>query len=457
MLCSILRCTSILTARNNYSSSSIISSMKYKSSLLGLGIIIIMLNSAWGQVQTARYISTGAHSKAFYEYLPSGYPAAGVKYPLLIFIHGMGELGPGTSTSLPLVLRNGPPKLINNGTFPQSFSVAGQTFKFIVISPQFTEWPYGPDVESVITYAKNNYPVDINRIYLTGLSMGGGTVWNYAGGTLANASKLAAIVPVAGASDPYSPFAANMANADLPVWATHNSGDGTVPVANTNTYINMINTAPNPPSPTAKKTIFTANSHDAWTQTYNPNYRENGLNVYEWMLQYKRNFNVLPVTGLEFNAAPTADRKVQLQWTTVSEINARGFSILRSADGINFSSIGFINSAGINGGGSNYSFTDAAPLPGKSFYRLQLTDADNQFSLSDIRMIEVLRANEISFFPNPAQTVLNIKAAIPLINAQLRISNAAGQNVVQQQLHGAGNFSINVASLTPGIYYGKIV
>lgn len=425
--------------------------------LLGIFISLTVNVASFAQVQTARFATIAPHSKAFYEYLPSGYGAAGVKFPLMIFVHGLGEIGVGNATTLPLVLRNGPPKLINNGTFPQSFTVNSQTFKFIVISPQFTEWPTGPDIEAVITYAKNNYSVDINRIYLTGLSMGGGIVWNYGGGSLSNASRLAAIVPIAGAADPYAPFAVNIGNADLPVWATHNQGDGTVPVGNTNTYINLINTTANPPNPNAKKTIFAANGHDAWSQTYNPTYKENGLNVYEWMLQYKRNFTVLPVSGLEFNAGITADKKVNISWSTTAEMNTQGYAVLRSNDGSNFTSIGFVTSTGLNGAGSSYSFIDNSPLPGKNYYRLEVRDNDNYKSFSDIKMVEAQTFGGISFYPNPAKDILNIKTNSLYKNAELRISNAAGQNVAQQVLNGTGNFSITVSSLPVGIYYGKII
>ena len=425
--------------------------------LIGIFLYLTPSVNTFAQVQTPLYISTAPHSNAFYEYLPEGYPASGVKYPLLIFAHGIGELGQGTAASLPLVLRNGPPKLIDNGTFPTSFTVNGETFRFIVLSPQFTEWPSGPDIESVINYAKNNYNVDINRIYLTGLSMGGGIVWNYGGGSFSNASRLAAIVPIAGAADPYTPFAVNIGNANLPVWATHNQGDGTVPVANTDTYINIINTTLNPPNPLAKKTIFPVGGHDAWSTTYNPTYRENGLNVYEWMLQYQRSFTVLPVTGLQLNAGLSSNQQVKLTWSTTAEINTQGFSILRSTDGSTFNSIGFVSSTGSNGGGGAYSFADNAPLKGKNYYRLEVKDNDNQQSFSDIKMVETKTTVAISFYPNPAQNVLNIQSPMLYKNAQLRISNAAGQNVLQQLLNGTGILPVKVSALTPGVYYGKII
>lgn len=252
------------------------------------------------QVQTPRYnTSMTPNSNGFYEYLPQGYDPNGTQtYPLLIFVHGIGELGDGSTAQLPLVLRNGPPKLINQGTFPTSFTVNNTTWKFIAISPQFIGWPTGNDVNGVISYAIQHYKVNTGKIYLTGLSMGGGTTWDYPGTSTLFANRIAALVPIAGASWPEMTRARNIAAANLPVWATHNNGDPTVPVSYTNDYITEINTAP-APTPLARKTIFTSTSHDAWTTTYNPAYKENNMNVYEWMLQYQRTFST--------NQAPIAD------------------------------------------------------------------------------------------------------------------------------------------------------
>src|SRR5450755_811541 len=83
--------------------------------------------------------ASGAYTGGYYEFLPPGYDPNGTKlYPIMIFNHGSGEQGDGSTVQLARVLANGPPKLINNGTFPTSFTVNGQTFTFIVIAPQFS-------------------------------------------------------------------------------------------------------------------------------------------------------------------------------------------------------------------------------------------------------------------------------------------------------------------------------
>ncbi|MEP6711108.1 MAG: T9SS type A sorting domain-containing protein [Ferruginibacter sp.] len=424
--------------------------------LAGIFLCLLCSSLAKAQIQTARYLSMTTNSNAFYEYLPQGYPAAGTKYPLMIFLHGSGENGPGTAASLPTVLRNGPPKLINSGTFPTSFTVNSKTYSFIVLSPQCVVWPTEADVDNMIDYAIIHYAVDINRIYLTGLSQGGGTVWNHSGSSSLRAGRLAAILPVCGAGYPYPGHALTLAAANLPVWATHNSGDGTVPSSYSIDYVNLINAAPFPPTPLARKTIFPVSGHDAWTQTYDPNYKENGLNVYEWMLQYKRNFSVLAVSSLELSASLDAGKKINLQWTTTGETNNLGFNILRSADGRNFTSIGFVNSTAVNGAGANYTFTDNLPLSGKNYYKLELKDRTGSLTYSQIKIVQAKDDLTISFFPNPAKDILNIQTQQNFNGAVLRISNSGGQQVHQQIFSGPGTVQVNIAKLPPGIYYGVI-
>ena len=266
--------------------------MKFSSFALILYVMFssFVCSSVKAQVQTAKYISMSSRTHGYYEYLPQGYDPNGAQtYPLILFITGVSEYGDGTPAQLRIVLRNGTPKLISNGTFPTSFTVNGETFKFIVITPQWTKNPIptAEDIDSVLTYLIDHYKVDGQRIYITGLSYGGGLCWAYGGANSAFANRVAAMVPVCGAGTPSLTRGRIIAAANLPVWATHNDGDPSVSDTVTIDYVNYINLPP-APVPSAKMTIFHSNSHDAWTKTYDPAFRENGLNIYEWMLQYKR-------------------------------------------------------------------------------------------------------------------------------------------------------------------------
>ncbi len=233
-------------------------------------------------VQIAVSTKINANCLGFYRAVPGHYDSNSRKYPLMVFIHGVGELGNGT-TDLPKVLNNAMPNLIKNKKFPANFVVGEKNFSFIVISPQFVAWPSADDVNAVVNFAVANYRVDTSRIYVTGLSMGGGATWDYA---VKFAGRIAALAPMCGASSPSNSKAQSIASTNLPVWAFHNEDDPTVTVNNTKGWVNTINTFN--PNPLAKMTIWPTGGHNAWSKASDPNYKENNMNVYEWMLQFHR-------------------------------------------------------------------------------------------------------------------------------------------------------------------------
>jgi len=245
----------------------------------------------------AKSVSVSQHINGYYEYLPVGYSTdtGNVKYPVIFFFHGSGEMGNGSS-DLGRVLVHGPLKLINNGNFPETFLVGGKSYKFIIIAPQINFYGIYPDeLDQMIEYVKQNYKVDQKKIYLTGLSMGGAEIWNYVGKSLANAQKIAAMVPVAAYLPEFYPDhridstkAHHISSSNLPIWSFHNSGD---PVSSLTYVINAHTTIANSDPPSIFPpilTTFNSNSHDSWTKAYDPLNKENGMNVYEWMLQFSR-------------------------------------------------------------------------------------------------------------------------------------------------------------------------
>ena len=259
-------------------------------------MVTVFAGRSFAQTWTGRQTTINSNIGGYYEYLPVGYDGA-KKYPIIIFLHGYGELGNGKS-QLNRLTTVGLPLLISNGGFPSSVNVSGQNYSFIVIAPQFINWPSANDVDNMITYALSNYSVDQSRIYLTGLSMGGGGTWDHAGSSVARASRLAAILPICGASTPNVPAQQNIATAKLPVLATHNMDDGVVTVNNTIGYVDGINSLG--ANPAAIKVLWPTVGHNAWTGTYDPTLKfVNGtMNVYEWMLQYTRSVSPPPPAPL---------------------------------------------------------------------------------------------------------------------------------------------------------------
>ena len=123
-------------------------------------------------------------------YLPKGYAEQQTqRWPLMLFLHGAGERG----SDLNRVKANGPPKLIEQGWH----------FPFIVISPQCAEdgWWIALTLEALLEQVQRDYRVDLTRVYLTGLSMGGFGTWDLAS---RHPRRYAGIVPICGRGEAVS-------------------------------------------------------------------------------------------------------------------------------------------------------------------------------------------------------------------------------------------------------------
>ncbi len=431
---------------------------------IGISICVVASLVLHAQVQTAKHISVIPNSGGYYEYLPEGYNSGTQQYSLILFIHGMGELGDGSAAQLPRVLRHGPPKLINQNIFPKSFTVNGQTHRFVIISPQFRDWPTNTDINSFINHCIATYRINANRIYLTGLSMGGGVTWEYPGTGPTYANRIAAIVPICGASWPDYTRARNIANANIAVWGTHNDGDPTAPVFYTNDYITHINQPPSPVPP-AKKTIFQSNSHDAWTRTYDTSFRENGLNIYEWMLQYARNTTVvLPVALRNLNAT-NAGAQIDITWTTDNEQTNSHFTISRSFDGVNFSNL--INIPGTNTNSKHdYSYADIAPRRGNNYYRLSQTDVNGLTTFYPVlRVAFGGPVKGLVFNPNPVSSTISIHLTHPENGpVALSVSDMQGRLLREWKfIKSSDDWQqvVDMSFLKPGVYMlnlrGKVI
>lgn len=234
-------------------------------------------------------IDISPNIKGFYEALPARYDESDQKYPLIIYFHGGGQYGNG-STDLSLVLKEGIPKRLNEKTFPPSFTVDDEKYSFIVIAPQFVKRVNNSDIDSLLTYIKANYRIDRSRIYLSGLSLGARMLSDYAA---YNPGEIAAITAMAGLPQLDEHISAKceaMSNAELPVWQFHNRDDSAWYYSEASRYMEIFNEL-NPTIP-PKFTTFDVGEarlhHDCWTRTTDPDYREDGKNIYEWMLQYTR-------------------------------------------------------------------------------------------------------------------------------------------------------------------------
>jgi chitodextrinase len=285
----------------------------------------------------------------FYQYTPTDYdPNLKGGYPVIVFLHGIGERGNGT-TDLSTVLNNGTPQKIKDG-HPMRFFWNGKWETFLVLIPQLAPkygWWQRFYIDEMIDYGTKNLNIDQNRIYLAGLSLGGGGVWDYAAGSLSNAQKFAALGISCGTCQ--SVDFCNLAKANLPVWAFHATDDGTVGVGCTTSTIAQLNNCK--PAVAPYMTIWPTGQHWIWGRVFDTDYQADNPNIYEWFLGQNKSLpvNIRPTanagnpqtitTGLgtvtlDASASTDKDGKlVRYIWTKVSGPNYGTINTPVSTDG----------------------------------------------------------------------------------------------------------------------------
>ncbi len=113
--------------------------------------------------------------------------------------------------------------------------------------------------------------------------------------------------------------------------------------------------------------------------------------------------NPLPIELSTFSATLN-NKKVDVKWTTQSEINNDYFTIERSSDNETYTSIGTVDGSGNSTLIHNYSFTDNSPLTGISYYRLVQTDFDGHAERFSASVINNKSGGSLSIYPNPSTT-----------------------------------------------------
>jgi predicted peptidase len=213
---------------------------------------------------------------------PDGYDKNGNdRYPLVVFLHG----GFGRGTDNRTQLRSGVDEFVKDAirkkhpcflAVPQCppdklwFKVSAADTKGNLPLPKSPTEPAALVLDLIETLC-NEYRIDKDRIYLTGLSMGGYGTWDL----ISRRPELfAAAIPVCGGGDPAQ--AAQLAK--LPIWAFHGDADPLVPVERGRDMIAAIKKAGGQPKFTEYKGV----SHDAWTQTYK------NSEVLDWLFEQKK-------------------------------------------------------------------------------------------------------------------------------------------------------------------------
>lgn len=174
----------------------------------------------------------------------------------------------------------------------------------------------------------------------------------------------------------------------------------------------------------------------------------------------------LPSTLLSF-AGQREGAVNKLRWTTSTEQNNRGFMVQRSADGSNYTDLGFVNTQAVGGNSVDqltYSYTDNNPAGSKQYYRLRMEDLDGRSKLSNIVLIRGNKPAQLAIsgiFPNPVSTEVNVLVDAPVRDkVTLMIINASGKTVLQKLITieaGSNTIPVNTSTLANGSYLVKLV
>jgi hypothetical protein len=301
---------------------------------------LLITSATFGQgPQTIIKVSVGSATRQALLYLPKNMTATG-KYPLLVFLHGMGERGTDLSLIYNSTGAGRPAYFIAHGQWPD--------LPFIVVSPQdpsysvtWQQLPY------LLKDLISRYPIDTTRIYLTGLSAGGDGSVNYVINQPSPYLSSAAIVPMSAAiSNATLAWGKAFVNDSVHVWGFGSTASD-VFGTNTKKLIDSINKV------LPGYALFTnySGGHCCWNQFYNPAYRQviNGksMSIYEWMLQYSRSVKNQPLTvdagqdlvislpqdSVVLNGTGTG---VRYQWSVVGNNKGIAFHDILSEGGRSF-------------------------------------------------------------------------------------------------------------------------
>ena len=202
--------------------------------------------------------------------LPKDYSSKGGKrWPLILFLHGAGERG----TNVQRVAIHG----------PLSLAKQGREFPFIIVAPLCPDggkWENDPLLK-LLDHVEKQFAVDTNRVYLTGLSMGGYGTWSLG---LTHPERFAAIAPICGGGQVIDIILASYGKptnslSGVSVWAFHGAKDPVVPLDESERMIAALKKIG---AQDVKLTVYPEAEHNSWTQAY----KDPAL--YAWFLKHSR-------------------------------------------------------------------------------------------------------------------------------------------------------------------------
>lgn len=155
----------------------------------------------------------------------------------------------------------------------------------------------------------------------------------------------------------------------------------------------------------------------------------------------------LPLDLLDFTAQSEAC-STRINFITNTEVNISRIQIQRSIDGRSYSTIATIKPKGNH---SSYTYVDAYPPEGRSFYRLSIVSLNGDYKISktSVTSVDCNKIGVLSLFPNPSNAFINltgIKAP-----SEIRISTMEGKIVAAHTAYSP-EIVIDISQLSAATY-----
>jgi Secretion system C-terminal sorting domain len=159
---------------------------------------------------------------------------------------------------------------------------------------------------------------------------------------------------------------------------------------------------------------------------------------------------LLPLKILNFSGVKETNRNM-LYWQIADAQDLRWFEVERSGDGVNFTKIGVVNTAG-----NSYQWADNAPLPGTNFYRLQIVEKGGKISYSGVVVLRSFTGSQFTVYPNPAKGHANVYYQSGMAQIVTFSLYSMSSKLVQEQRiqlrKGSNYLLLHLENITPGVY-----
>jgi Secretion system C-terminal sorting domain len=457
--------------------------------------------------------------KGYWEYLPDDYdnPDKQQKtYPLIIYVAGCGSPSNGVlylntnnsinrSKGLGRILGEPLPSYLL--TSPRYFS--NVKIKSLAVSPVKTLGTEGfiilmlqssgperclpytlasaDDVDSAINRAMQNYRVDYTRIYVTGVSGGGESVYQYPAVKDEFARKVTAIAPVCATDWLMGPrsdeFANRIVDNGVSVLGVCNRYDFTIGgltfKMNRLTMLNIMTASGIKPYQ-ADTAFFTypgqapnVSNHDAYRKGYYPNIPEyytpidyggplwtdpatgEPYNLYEWFLT-KTKVSALSLSSINLSATKT-DTAILLAWSSQFNHEENVYTMERSLDGVNFQPIFSKKCSALSQTGNKYVAYDRnPPASNYVFYRMKLTTQEKKDLYSKTVKVKITdRKFNALIYPRFTNNTLTIKLP-KKSTATITIIDIHGRILTNKEYRPTQEIIIDISSYASGNYILQI-